>query len=141
MGSIPGLGRSPGGGNDNPLHYSRLGNLKDRRAWRAAGSQRSRHDLATQGQQRNRFYKWEHHCSFSSCKRSLTLSPTSASSVRYSGRIRMLKMERVYEEKENIHHPSWGKILASCSICPFHIVVTHGPSQQLWQPEADTSNS
>ena len=29
-GSIPGLGRSPGGGNDNPLQYSSLGNSMDR---------------------------------------------------------------------------------------------------------------
>jgi len=33
MGSIPGLGRSPGGGNNNPLQYSCLGNPMDRRAW------------------------------------------------------------------------------------------------------------
>ena len=32
-GSIPGSGRSPGGGNGNPLHYSCLGNPKDRGAW------------------------------------------------------------------------------------------------------------
>ena len=31
--SIPGLGRSPGGGNGNPLQYSSLGNPMDRRAW------------------------------------------------------------------------------------------------------------
>ena len=31
-GSIPGLGRSPGGGNDNPLQYSCLGNPMDRGA-------------------------------------------------------------------------------------------------------------
>ena len=30
---IPGSGRSPGGGNGNPLHYSCLGNPMDRRAW------------------------------------------------------------------------------------------------------------
>ena len=35
-GSIPGLGRSPGGGNGNPLQYSCLGNPTDRGAWRAA---------------------------------------------------------------------------------------------------------
>ena len=34
-GSIPGLGRSPGGGLDNPLQYSYLGNPEDRGAWRA----------------------------------------------------------------------------------------------------------
>ena len=31
--SIPGLGRSPRGGNDNPLQYPCLGNPKDRGAW------------------------------------------------------------------------------------------------------------
>ena len=35
-GSIPGLGRSPGGGNGNPLQYSCLENPLDRGAWRAA---------------------------------------------------------------------------------------------------------
>ena len=32
-GSIPGLGRSPGGGNSNLLQYSCLGNPIDREAW------------------------------------------------------------------------------------------------------------
>ena len=34
-GSIPGLGRSPGEGNGNPLQYSFLENPMDRGAWRA----------------------------------------------------------------------------------------------------------
>ena len=33
MGSIPGLGRSPGGGRGNPLQYSYLENSMDRGAW------------------------------------------------------------------------------------------------------------
>ena len=33
VGSIPGLGRSPGGVNSNPLLYSCLENPMDRRAW------------------------------------------------------------------------------------------------------------
>ena len=33
MGSIPGLERSPGGGNSNPLWYSCLENAMDRGAW------------------------------------------------------------------------------------------------------------
>ena len=33
IGSIPGLGRSPGRGNDNMFQYSCLGNPKDRGAW------------------------------------------------------------------------------------------------------------
>ena len=32
-GSIPGSGRSPGGGNGNPLQYPCLGNPMDRRVW------------------------------------------------------------------------------------------------------------
>ena len=37
-GSIPGLGRSPGGGNGNPLQYARLENPMDRGAWWATGN-------------------------------------------------------------------------------------------------------
>ena len=36
LNSIPGLGRSPGGGHGNPLQYSCLENPMDRGAWRAA---------------------------------------------------------------------------------------------------------
>ena len=35
LGSIPGLGRSPGEVNANPLQYSCLENPMDRGAWRA----------------------------------------------------------------------------------------------------------
>ena len=34
-GDMPGLGKSPGEGNGNPLLYSSLGNLMDRGVWRA----------------------------------------------------------------------------------------------------------
>ena len=34
LGLIPGLGRSPGEGNGNPLQYSCLGNPMDRGAWK-----------------------------------------------------------------------------------------------------------
>ena len=33
--AVPGLGRSPGGGHDNPLQYSCPENLMDRGAWQA----------------------------------------------------------------------------------------------------------
>ena len=36
LGSIPGLGRSPGEGNGNPLQYPCLENLMERGAWWAA---------------------------------------------------------------------------------------------------------
>ena len=35
VGSIPGSGRSPGGGHDDPLQYSYLENPMDRGAWQA----------------------------------------------------------------------------------------------------------
>ena len=49
LGSIPGLGRSPGEGNGNPLQYSCLENPMDGGAWWATvhGSQRVGHDWAT----------------------------------------------------------------------------------------------
>ena len=45
-GSIPGSGRSPGGGHGNPLQYSCLENPMDRGAWQATvhRSQRIRND-------------------------------------------------------------------------------------------------
>ena len=48
-GSIPGLGRSPGGGNGNPVQYSCLGNLIDGGAWRTLvhGIARVGHDWVT----------------------------------------------------------------------------------------------
>ena len=36
MGLIPGSGRSPGGGNGNPLQYSCQDNPMDRGTWRAS---------------------------------------------------------------------------------------------------------
>ena len=56
LGLIPGLGRSPGEGNGNPLQYSCLENLMDRGAWWATvhGVARVRHDLATKPPNHNR---------------------------------------------------------------------------------------
>ena len=47
--SIPGSGRSPGGGHGNPLQYSYLENPRDRGAWQATvyGVARVGHYLAT----------------------------------------------------------------------------------------------
>ena len=43
MGSIPGLGRSPGGRNGNTLQYSCLGNPMDRGAWQIIAQEISEH--------------------------------------------------------------------------------------------------
>ena len=47
LGSIPVSGRSPGGGNGNPLQYPCLGNLMDRGAWWAIVHGVTRQDLVT----------------------------------------------------------------------------------------------
>ena len=49
IGLIPGLGRSSGEGNGNPVQYSCLGNPKDRGDWQATvhGVSRVRHNLMT----------------------------------------------------------------------------------------------
>ena len=49
LGSIPGLGSSPGEGNGNPLQYSCLGNPMDRGIWSATvrAVTEVRHDLAS----------------------------------------------------------------------------------------------
>ena len=52
-GSIPGLGRSPGEGSDNPFQLSCLGNPTDGVVWWARvhrGHKRVRHDIATKQQ-------------------------------------------------------------------------------------------
>ena len=49
-GLIPGLGRSPGGENGNPLWYFCLGTPMDKRGWlgySSSGQERVRHDLET----------------------------------------------------------------------------------------------
>ena len=51
MGSMPGLGRSPGGGHGNPFQYSCLENPMDRGAWQA-----SVHRVIAQNQTR---LKWD----------------------------------------------------------------------------------
>ena len=49
VGSVPGLGRSPGEGNGNPFQHSCLGNPMDKGAWQATvhGVSRVGHYLQT----------------------------------------------------------------------------------------------
>jgi len=44
IGSVPELGRSPGGGHGNPLQYFCLENPMDRGGLQSIGLQRTRHD-------------------------------------------------------------------------------------------------
>ena len=56
--SVPGLGRSPGEGNGNPLQYSCLGNPMDRGArWATVhGIVRVRHDLTVEQPENTRIF-------------------------------------------------------------------------------------
>ena len=58
VGSIPGLGRSPGEGNDNPLQYSCLENPMDRGDWQATihGVARVVYDLVAKPPPPNSIY-------------------------------------------------------------------------------------
>ena len=61
-GSIPGSGKSPGEGNDNPLQHSCLENTMDRGAWWATvfqATKESGHNLATKQQQQQHWHQWE----------------------------------------------------------------------------------
>ena len=57
LGSIPGLGRSTGEGNGNPLQHSCLGNPTDKEVWQATVQEVSRigHVLATKPPPPHRF--------------------------------------------------------------------------------------
>ena len=57
VGLIPGLGRSRGVGNGNPLQYSCLENSMDRGAWwpTVHGVAKNRHDLVIKQEQINRY--------------------------------------------------------------------------------------
>ena len=57
----PGLGRSPGGGNGNPLQYSCLENPMDRGAWWTVvhGVAKSQKQLITHAQQYKDFTNFE----------------------------------------------------------------------------------
>ena len=57
LGLIPGLGRSPGEGNGNPLQYSCLENPMDWGDWQVHGVARVGHDLATKPPPPKRIYE------------------------------------------------------------------------------------
>ena len=61
---IPVLGRSPGGGNGNPLQYSCLENSMDRRAWWAIVHRVSK--------SRTWLSDWAHTHKYSYCRRNIT---------------------------------------------------------------------
>ena len=58
LGSIPGSGRSPGEGNDNPLQYSCLENPMDRGAWGATVHRVAKSQTRLSTAQHSTFYNW-----------------------------------------------------------------------------------
>ena len=88
MGFIPGWGRSPGGGNGNPLQYSCLENLMDRGGWWATvhGVQKVRHNWSDTAQQ------------IPQCNRMLSpeIDPYKYSQIIFDKRARLFNEERVF---------------------------------------------
>ena len=60
MGSIPGVGRSLGGGNGNPLQYSCLENPMGRGAWWATYSPWGHKESRLKQLSMHMLYKWNH---------------------------------------------------------------------------------
>ena len=89
MGSIPGSGRSPGVGNDNPLQYSCLENSIDRGAWwvQSMGfkeSDTTKHIYTLQSQFPNRIEKMLNCCMFIYF---LVISGSNALSAAYAAKL------------------------------------------------------
>ena len=79
VGLIPGLGRSPGEGNGNPLQYSCWGNLMDRGAWQAAVHGVTEELDTTQWLNNNNLEQQSEHCA--KWKRSLNLKTCESRSL------------------------------------------------------------
>ena len=73
VGSIPGSGRSPGGGNGNPVQNSCLGNPIDRRNWRAT----------LHGVTKSQPWQSTHACSLLTAPHSLGLGNSSSSPLLF----------------------------------------------------------
>ena len=74
-GSVPGLERSPRGGNGTPLQYSYLGNPMDRGAWRATAHGVAESD-ATEHTRTSVHNSWENREQMVSLHVSFTLAPS-----------------------------------------------------------------
>ena len=79
VGLIPGLGRSLGEGNGNPLQYSCWGNLMDRGAWQAAVHGVTEELDTTQWLNNNNLEQQSEHCA--KWKRSLNLKTCESRSL------------------------------------------------------------
>ena len=77
MGSVPGLGRSPGGGHGNPppLQYSCLGNPMDRGAWWATVHGGCKESDVTEATEHVQHASWENALAY--CVSVLCLRPST----------------------------------------------------------------
>ena len=89
MGLIPGLGRSPGGGNGDPLQYSHLENPMDRGAWWA-----SVHGVT---KSQTRLSDWAHMC----CGFGLSIWSVTSLTAIEDTYLRRFLLQSVPWEKEN----------------------------------------
>ena len=94
---IPGSGRSPGEGNDNPLQYSCLGNCTDREAWWATVRGLTKSPTGRSNQNNNNpalralrgsgtSLRYPHHVSWKGCPKPCSVSRGEGSCLQPSAR-------------------------------------------------------
>ena len=104
-GSIPGSGRSPGGGNGNPLQYSCLQNPMDSGAWRAIVHRFAKIQAWLKWQYTWRWKlstAWE--CQFS---KNQVISISNICTISSSGLGGLFCRSSIFETFPGINEPSW----------------------------------
>ena len=102
-GLIPGLGRSPGEGNGYPLQYSCLGNLMDRRAWKATDHGVAESDMA---ERLSLHFQWSQLLAFIYCMQIFAIREKFAfyESILEPGKdVNVFKMVKNFFARESFH--------------------------------------
>ena len=106
VGSIPGLGRSPGEGNGNPFWYSCLKNTMDRGAWGSpSGLQRVGHNLATKHHQNIKSLEKNEQTDQQKRKERLEIDPHKYSQLSFA-----IGMKQLDEERTTFFN-KWARII------------------------------
>ena len=132
MGSIPGLGKSPGVGNGSPLQYSCLGNPLDREAWRATaqGFAKSQTQLRTRT-----MAEWQGALSFKFCVAQNRV-PLGEYSVSLRRMCNLLWLGEVGYECQLNSVDWWG---CSVQLCPYWYFLPAG-FVSCWQRGTELSS-
>ena len=115
-GSIPGLGRSPRGGNGNPVQYSCLGNPMDRGAWLAT--------VLRVAKSRTWLSDWAH----TQAKSRVKLYKIIKVSVKAIHRSPLPPPSQALPKLASYRHPNWSKFFKKqqhCGRTPPQISILH----------------